>query len=100
MDNIDELLSKLNTEFNVINNDFDNFLEESNVKVSAYSSFLKNINALDTSSLDADKTVTIMTGENDKQTKMINSIPVIDEVEDPIKDDQVKNPIINLNGEV
>lgn len=100
MDNIDELLSKLNTEFNVINNDFDNFLEESNVKVSAYSSFLKNINALDTSSLDADKTVTIMTGENDKQTKMINSIPVIDEVEDPIKDDQVENPIINLNGEV
>lgn len=100
MDNIDELLSKLNTEFNVINNDFDNFLEESNVKVSAYSSFLKNINALDTSSLDVDKTVTIMTGENDKQSKMINSIPVIDEVEDPIKDDQVKNPIINLNGEV
>ena len=57
-------------------------------------------NALDTSSLDVDKTVTIMTGENDKQSKMINSIPVIDEVEDPIKDDQVKNPIINLNGEV
>lgn len=100
MDNIEELLNKLNDEFKTINNELTSFSEESNVKTSAYNSFLKIINSVDTSSLGVDKTVTIMTQDDDKQLDMKNSIPVIDEVVDPIKDDQVKDPIINLNGEV
>jgi len=100
MDNIEELLNKLNDEFKTIDNELTAFSEESNVKTSAYNSFLKIINSIDTSSLGVDKTVTIMTQDDDKQLDMKNSIPVIDEVVDPIKDDQVNDPIINLNGEV
>lgn len=97
MDNILELSEKLNSELQDINSEFNDFLNNDIVEANVYNVFLKSITAY---SIDTDTTMEMMTGEDDKQKDYPNSIPVIDEVVDPIKDDQTKNPVVNTNGEV
>lgn len=101
MANTLELLDKLNAELKTIDTEFDNFLNDSTITAGSFNRFLKSISALDTSSIDVNKTVEIMTGDNAKQKDYPNAIPFIDEVEDPVKDEVNRTTtVINTNGEV
>ena len=101
MANTLELLDKLNTELKNIDNNFNDFLNDSTITAGKYNTFLKSISALDTSSLDINKTVEIMTDDNAKQKDYPDAIPFIDSVNDPVKDEVERTTtVVNTNGEV
>ena len=68
---------------------------ESVIEASKFDTFLKNITALDTSSVDTKKTETNMTGEVDEELPYPGSIPFYNYVNTPMKDEQNSDTVVN-----